>query len=818
MNTFLMDMINISIMSSVFIIAVLIFRKVFKKAPKLLIMLMWAAVAVRLLCPVTINTKFGLLPEKPIDRQEKTVPAAKSRADAPADKQVVYVFMGNEDLQLVRHTPVKDEEKTTPENVTQTTKPDVVPADRSGAPVAEKPVSVSSDGSGKAVMAEPVATTVDVNDVKEEKSVISISMIVQIAYCAGVLGMITYGFVGYVRIKRRCSVMIPICKGSNIYICDDVKTGFIIDIFRPKIILPSGLDDKTREHVINHERTHLKHKDNYWKPLGYLVLSLNWFNPLVWVAYICFVNDMELFCDESVIKRYNKDQIFDYSIALLNLSTDRVSMASLAFGEVNVKERIKSITTYKKPALIFASAATAVALVLTGCLMTNSTSKEKEKTTESEDSAEESVATIEETTVETTKTTDETEETSETTTVETTEETVEDKKQSASAVTYNMKYTELSGDTLADGVYLLSDYQFDNDHKGGTFDVSSYYYLTEDEVKALKAGDVVSAGDEEIKVEKTEEYNDHIIINEYHNSLGLQENGLYYLEDDIGDVSVNMIGKSKHIAIADNVAVYDETEVYGKDENKLSEYSTIYGSLADFDSVLKSDKAWCMPFLHAVVKDGIITEIYVNPLFHQQWRARTYNMQYTELSGDTLADGEYLLDNYQIDRDFKGGTFDVNSYYYLPQNVVDHMVKSLNYGDSVIVGDKEIAISNPNIWDEYPNDQSYVHLDDNSFLILQANGTYYFDYGDDSITYKQIGKSMHVAIADDVKVYDNYSPYVSNRDLDSATLYIGLAEFDTYLNSDLAWYAPQLHAVVKDGKITEIFINPAQHEPWKDNI
>ena len=620
MNTFLMNMLNISLMSSVFIIAVLIFRKVFKKAPKLLIMLMWAAVAIRLLCPVTINTKFGLLPEKMVDRQEKTITAPK-QAEVSDEKQVVYVFMGNEDLQLVRNNPIEKTEKSNSEKVTQET----------------EPVAVSADGFRTSVATEPVVAASEVKETQVEKNTISISLIVQIAYCVGVISMIVYGIFGYVKIRRRCATMIPIEKGSNIYICDEVRTGFIIDIFRPKIVLPSGLDAKTREHVVNHEKTHLKHKDNYWKPLGYLVLSLNWYNPLVWIAYISFVKDMELFCDESVIKRYNNSQICDYSIALLNLSTERVSMASLAFGEVNVKERIKIITTYKKPAMVFASAATAVALALTGCLMTNS-KIEKNKETKAASEEEISTETTTESSAETTsETTSDTEATTEETTAETTvetsieteaSETAEAKKDSETSSIHSMNYIEFSGDKLADGEYVLyGGYEFDSDLKGITSDVSSYYYMTKDEIDSLKIGDTIVIDNyEDIHVETLEnfvnEFVDYIELDSNHfHALSKQKSGKYYLEDEISTMFTKQIVTSKHIPIADDVLVIDHYYPYHEVFNTdYDEYVFKYDSLADFVSDLNSDKVWFLPSLHIVVKDGVITEIYINPEQHQPWK------------------------------------------------------------------------------------------------------------------------------------------------------------------------------------------------------
>ena len=171
-----------------------------------------------------------------------------------------------------------------------------------------------------------------------------------IIWCMGMLTLLGYAAFSWLRLKRRVAASVEIEK--HVYLCDDIDTPFILGIVRPHIYLPSSLDDLTVQQVLTHERAHLARKDHWWKPLGYLLLTLHWFNPLVWVAYALLCTDIELACDEKVIKDMDASSKQAYSEALLTCSMPRHMIAAcpLAFGEVGVKQRIKAVLHYKKPA------------------------------------------------------------------------------------------------------------------------------------------------------------------------------------------------------------------------------------------------------------------------------------------------------------------------------------------------------------------------------------------------------------------------------------------------------------------------------------
>ena len=165
----------------------------------------------------------------------------------------------------------------------------------------------------------------------------------------GLAAMLAYALVSYLRLRRRVRVSIPLWE--NIYVCDEVPSPFILGIVRPRIYLPSVLDEAQRGSVLSHERAHLARRDHWWKPLGFALLAVYWFNPLLWLAYTLLCRDIELACDERVVQFMELEERKAYSAALLNCSTNRAHFAAcpVAFGEVSVKERIKSVLSYKKP-------------------------------------------------------------------------------------------------------------------------------------------------------------------------------------------------------------------------------------------------------------------------------------------------------------------------------------------------------------------------------------------------------------------------------------------------------------------------------------
>lgn len=215
-----------------------------------------------------------------------------------------------------------------------------------------------------------------VNPVLEEQAPAAFSLETVLHYAAilwlaGVAVMLAVGLISYFRLwlKVRASVKLQ----ARVYECDYVDFPFILGIFRPRIYLPSGMKTEQLPHVLAHEYAHLKRMDHLWKPLGYLLLSVYWFNPLLWVAYILLTRDIEQACDEKVIATMSNAQKKGYSIALAECGTQRrmVTVCPVAFGEVGVKTRIKGVLNYKKPAFWLIIASVAACSVAAVCLLTD---------------------------------------------------------------------------------------------------------------------------------------------------------------------------------------------------------------------------------------------------------------------------------------------------------------------------------------------------------------------------------------------------------------------------------------------------------------
>ena len=198
--------------------------------------------------------------------------------------------------------------------------------------------------------------------------IISVAAIVWIS---GMVLMLAYALISYIKLKKTVSVSVPV--SERIQSCDEVKAPFILGVFRPAIYVPSSMTGETLDLVIRHETAHLQRHDHWWKPLGYLLLAVYWFNPLCWIAYILLCRDIEMACDEKVIRDMNKDDVAAYSQALLDCSfpKKRITACPLAFGEVGVKERVKGILNYKKPAFWIIVTAILVCIILAVCLMTD---------------------------------------------------------------------------------------------------------------------------------------------------------------------------------------------------------------------------------------------------------------------------------------------------------------------------------------------------------------------------------------------------------------------------------------------------------------
>ena len=187
----------------------------------------------------------------------------------------------------------------------------------------------------------------------------------------GLGAMLLYALVSYLRLRRRVSV--SLCVRENIYLCDAISSPFILGVVKPRIYLPSGLDEVQRQNVLSHERAHLARRDHWWKPLGFALLAVYWFNPVLWLAYALLCRDIELACDERVIRTMDESAVKTYSTVLLACSIPRKAVITcpLAFGEVGVKERVRNALHYKKPAFWIVVASAVVCIVVAVCFLTN---------------------------------------------------------------------------------------------------------------------------------------------------------------------------------------------------------------------------------------------------------------------------------------------------------------------------------------------------------------------------------------------------------------------------------------------------------------
>ncbi len=293
MNAVFAEIVNMSITASVIIVAVLLFRLIFKRIPKWIYGIMWAMVAIRLIIPFSFESKLSLVPN----------------------------------VQKINSTSY--------------------------------------------------APTTYVNTNGTSYHGVNIYAILGFVWVLGVVAMIAYMFVSYLRLRKKVKESV---KANNVWYCDHISSPFVLGFIKPKIYLSSNTSQTENNYVIAHEQAHIKRLDYIWKPLGFIILSIHWFNPLCWVAYLLFNKDIELACDEKVIKTLDLKGKKEYSTALLSCSAPRrmVSACPLAFGEASVKQRIKSVLSYKKPTLYIIIVAIVACVLIAVLFMTNPISNENE--------------------------------------------------------------------------------------------------------------------------------------------------------------------------------------------------------------------------------------------------------------------------------------------------------------------------------------------------------------------------------------------------------------------------------------------------------
>ena len=305
-----LKLLNLSISASWLVLAVLALRLISKRSPKWMNVLLWGIVALRLMLPFSIESALSL------------IPSAETLSP-----------------EVVRFDPA--------------------PTITSGVSVIDNAVNPSLS---EHFAAAPLA---------------SVNPLYVWTYLAGwvwLIGlgaMLLYALASYLRLRRRVSVSLPI--QDHIYLCDAISSPFILGVVKPRIYLPSTLDEIQQQNVLAHEHAHLARHDHWWKPLGFALLAVYWFNPVLWLAYALLCRDIELACDERVIRTMDESAVKTYSTVLLACSMPRKAVITcpLAFGEVGVKERVKNALHYKKPAFWVVAASVAVCVVVAVCFLTN---------------------------------------------------------------------------------------------------------------------------------------------------------------------------------------------------------------------------------------------------------------------------------------------------------------------------------------------------------------------------------------------------------------------------------------------------------------
>lgn len=328
MSELFIKFVNMSISASLLILVVMILRLVLKKAPKWVTVLLWGMVAFRAICPFSFESALSLIPST--------------------------------------------------ETISQSVLTDCTSVTWNGSSALLTEVNSSADNSAmtNTTIDNSVLDTVrrPVSDVGTSQLQNWIPVFAGI-WLFGVAALLAYTLVSYYRLHHK--VAIAVLYKENIYMSEYIGSPFVFGLLKPRIYLPFNMDDRNLEHVIAHEQAHIRRRDHFWKPLGFVLLTLHWFNPLMWLAYVLLCRDIELACDEKVIKEFDNEQRADYTQALVACSVNRRMIAAcpLAFGEVSVTERVKSVLHYKKPTFWIMVSAVIACVVIAFCFLTNPIAK-----------------------------------------------------------------------------------------------------------------------------------------------------------------------------------------------------------------------------------------------------------------------------------------------------------------------------------------------------------------------------------------------------------------------------------------------------------
>ena len=308
MSGFFLKTLNMSISACYIILAVIVLRFLLMKAPKWINCVLWSLVGLKLILPFSLKSVLSL------------IPSSETISKAPSSPR---------------------------------------PHFESGFNIVDRPVNEYLAGHYFEGVTRPTGHFVDLTEA------------FAIVWLVGILCLLIYTAFSYFRLKNKIGTAVRLY--DNIYQSENVGSPFVLGIIKPKIYLPFNIDDESIGHVISHEKAHIKRMDHLWKPLSFLIVIFYWYNPLVWLGYVLLCRDIELACDEKVIKLLDRDSKADYSHALLKCSVKRrmIAVCPLAFGEVGVKSRVKSVLNYKKPAFWLVLIAIIVSIAVAVCFLTD---------------------------------------------------------------------------------------------------------------------------------------------------------------------------------------------------------------------------------------------------------------------------------------------------------------------------------------------------------------------------------------------------------------------------------------------------------------
>ena len=378
MSALFIKLLNMSIAAGWLILAVIVLRFAFRKAPGWVRCTMWAFVALRLVIPFSLQSSFSVIPSVNTV-SVVTVDTVQEEDPGQAVSQSELVSASE---------PV-----SRPEYVSR---PSTDPASSAGSvssPAGSGSPHIDRTGTGNAleqnsgetkrIVINTGITAVDgtinrtepdtASRTEESADIVGTASVI---WAIGAALMLAYAAFSYLALLYRVRESI---KENGVYICDNIGSPFVFGIIRPRIYIPSGMDEKNLAYVLAHEKAHIKRLDPVWRLLGFILLSVYWFAPLAWIAYVLFCRDIELACDERVIRTLDPVQRAGYSEALLELTQPHraISACPVAFGETGVKARIKKVFGYKKPALWIMIAAVLLCAALAACMMTDPIDKAK---------------------------------------------------------------------------------------------------------------------------------------------------------------------------------------------------------------------------------------------------------------------------------------------------------------------------------------------------------------------------------------------------------------------------------------------------------